>query len=372
MFCATINEKPFFLSFVVIFSMPVDVTTPLVVGAYATAGDIDAAGHVALYRQLTDTCPAHLLNGFEIPLFPSGLLLPDAPDAPDATDATDATNADTTDDALLAVLGDFARSRRARHVITCIPATMGLLSTGGGHFGLASSDAGGRAAAIVLARRACAAVHRINTASGYAAVIAVELHSAPRGGAASGLALQQSLAELRAWDWAGAALVVEHCDATTDTHAAAKGFLPLMSEIAAVDSQTDPGAPLGLALNWARCVLETRTVESVVAMMAACGSRLRGFMFSGCSDAPAEGAYGAWRDSHMPFEPAAAGSWLTAERMSRVVRLLAENHLPTLLYTGVKVSLQPASTPLKTRAQVNIDMLLLIYKELSNFNGLQN
>jgi hypothetical protein len=208
-------------------------------------------------------------------------------------------------------------------------------------------------------------VHRINTASGHPAVVAIELHSAPRGGAASVHALQQSLTELRTWDWAGATLAVEHCDAPTDTHVAAKGFLPLSSEIAAIDGQTGAGAPLGLALNWARCVLETRTAESVEAMMAMCGNRLCGFMFSGCSDAPAETVYGAWRDSHMPFAPTAPGSWLTLERMTHIVRLLAAEHGPTLLYTGVKVSLQPAELPTEARVQVNVDMLTLIRTELA-------
>jgi hypothetical protein len=92
-------------------------------------------------------------------------------------------------------------------------------------------------------------------AARYAAVVAVELHSAPTRGPAgvssSVASFRVSLGELSGWDWHGAALVVEHCDAWNADHAPAKGFLSLQDELAAIE-----GMPVGISINWARSVRE--------------------------------------------------------------------------------------------------------------------
>ena len=123
-------------------------------------------------------------------------------------------------------------------VLTCIGGTMGNIGRNP-KFGLASTDPAGRAEAIEFAKAALAAVKRWNArppskAGGSAGkVIAVEIHSAPNttkpGAAASTEAFAQSLTELLSWDWDGAELIVEHCDAPGQ-HPAAKGFLSLDDE----------------------------------------------------------------------------------------------------------------------------------------------
>jgi hypothetical protein len=94
-------------------------------------------------------------------------------------------------------------------VLTTIVATMPALATDP-RLGLASVDPEGRARAITLLARARDDVHRLADAAGRPRVLAVEVHSAPRGGS-SAEALAESLREIAAWDWAGATVVVEHC-----------------------------------------------------------------------------------------------------------------------------------------------------------------
>ena len=78
-------------------------------------------------------------------------------------------------------------------------------------YGLASPDSDGRAAAIADLRRVAADVRRLSSDSD-ATVSFVGLHTAPQG-AATPDALARSLDEISSWDWVGAELVVEHCDA---------------------------------------------------------------------------------------------------------------------------------------------------------------
>ena len=125
-------------------------------------------------------------------------------------------------------------------------------------YGLASPDSDGRAAAIADLRRVAADVRRLSSDSD-ATVSFVGLHTAPQR-AASADALVRSLDEISSWDWAGAELVVEHCDAAIPGQDFEKGFLSLDDELDAIDRSD---AHVGLWLNWGRSAIELRNADAV-------------------------------------------------------------------------------------------------------------
>ncbi|OIQ84516.1 hypothetical protein GALL_336570 [mine drainage metagenome] len=247
-------------------------------------------------------------------------------------------------------------------VLTLLPGTMDRLGQNP-HFGLASDDAEGRAAALAFTGQARAVAQRFNEAAGRRRVVAVELHAAPRRGvagvSASAAALAASLAELAAWDWQGATLCLEHCDAWFPGQTAIKGFLPLPEEIRAIRAS---GAPVGLALNWGRSVLEERDPAHVLDQIRAARAEglLRGLIFSGCSGE--ETPWGVWQDSHMPHAPAfgvehaAPGSLMTAEAMAQALEAAGEG----LVFLGGKMTARPKGATLERRLGLNRDFLAVL------------
>lgn len=201
-------------------------------------------------------------------------------------------------------------------------------------YGLASPHADGRTAALADLRRVADDVARLSAESP-ASVAVVMLHSAPRGlGEADALA--RSLEEVAAWDWSGARLVIEHCDAAVPGQTPEKGFLPLAAEIAAIRSA---GAPVGLWLNWGRSAIELRDADAVTAQIAeaAATGLLTGLAFSGA--APVESPYGpAWTDAHLPIAEAhpASASLLDAAHVR--AGLHAAGDVP---WRGLKVARRP-------------------------------
>jgi hypothetical protein len=262
----------------------------------------------------------------------------------------------------------FARLRRDwDHVVTLIPGTMGTLQKDKA-FGLASADESGRQAALAMAREARAAVARLNEAAGRAAVVAVEVQSAPSRGPAGGTgtadAFARSLAEIAAWDWFGARIVVEHCDEHRTGHPQHKGFLSLADELAAIARANGAARrPLGVNVNWGRSVLEThdagRAVEHVEA--AARAGALSGIMFSGASGA--DTPYGAWQDTHMPHAPAAglrhgaAGSLMTE---AEIRRTLAAARGVALDFLGAKIAIRPPEAGVEARLGMVGDLLAIL------------
>lgn len=220
-------------------------------------------------------------------------------------------------------------------VITDVPHVMGRLAQDS-FYGLASSSEEGRSAALADALRMRDDIDAFNNATGRKVVGAVELHSAPQvqGGAAD--ALKRSLAELSSWDWSGAQLVIEHCDAWRDTHAPEKGFLELSEEVAAIENS---GTGVGVALNWGRSVIEGRSVTTAVehARMAREHGLLRGFIASGVSAEETDFGY-AWIDAHLPFAPSSItpsgirSSLMTVANIARVL-----NEADGVDWLGVKV-----------------------------------
>ena len=188
---------------------------------------------------------------------------------------------------------------------------------------------------------------------------AVEVHSAPRrSGTAEALAA--SLAELAAWHWCGATLVVEHCDAWRDDDTAQKGFLPFADEldvVAAVDGQT----PVRIGINWARSVIESHDPAAPERQLEAAVARglLGALMFSSVSDRPT--AFGpAWLDAHLaPADTTGAepGTLLTEARLRRCVQALGPAFDGVL---GVKVGLKPDTLAAADRVSRLLEVVALV------------
>lgn len=186
-------------------------------------------------------------------------------------------------------------------VVTLIPATTAAVRENA-KFGIASSDEAGRQDALALVNDASAAVARINKALDRKAVIAVELHTAPGGSDIQALA--NSLKEISTFDWQGAKIVIEHCDALIPNQKAEKGYMSLADEIEAIKKS---GQDIGIAINWGRSAIETRSALGPVTHVSAAQTAgvLTGLMFSGASDI--ENRFGtAWKDCHVPPAPLAS------------------------------------------------------------------
>jgi hypothetical protein len=233
-------------------------------------------------------------------------------------------------------------------VLTTLPGTMDRLA-GDPVFGLASRDYDGRNRALQFMREARRAVERVNASLGRMAVRAVQVHSAARP-APSRERFLKSLSELRRWDWQGAALLVEHCDAARADGAHDKGFLSLEDEVFAVQNSTGTGA-VACSVNWGRSALEGRSALTPLEHVA----RLRkvnllgGLFFSGVTAAHPD--YGTWKDSHPPFSTSCPASLLTPKAAAAA---LAPGRPPLV---GLKIQPLPASLDVPARLAVVADGL---------------
>lgn len=315
------------------------------IGAYATAPSLNGWGERAEAEYYNDLKNLPAIRGLEVPF----------------SDALHAHDETWLLDNLLPAWDV---------VLTLIPGTMARVDRNPQH-GLASSNSAGRAEALSFCRTALDAVKRLNERADRARVVAVELHSAPRRASAndensSSDAFAQSLAEVASWDWEGARLCVEHCDAWRADHAPFKGFLELDDEIDAVkrvNQQT--GGDIGIAINWGRSVLEDRYPLTAVnhIVKARDAGLLAGLIFSGCSDA--DTPWGIWDDTHMPHAPAqglefaARGSLMDEHAMRDA---LAATRGADLTFLGAKITAFPASADLRTRVGLNASMIWLLQR----------
>lgn len=239
-------------------------------------------------------------------------------------------------------------------VLTTLPWTMGRLADDK-RFGLASADEDGRGRALDFAESARRAVERLNRALGRRAVVGVELHSAPRlggsGAASSVEAFADSLTRLRAQDWQGAAILVEHCDAPMPGRACDKGFLRIEDEVLAA-KLSEGKTPIGVSINWGRSALETRSAQGPIEHLrrAAQAELLGALFFSGAAASHPE--YGDWRDTHPPFSTACPGSLLTPAAAKAA---LAE--APGCPIVGLKLQTKPATLSVPRRLAVIKDGL---------------
>ena len=233
------------------------------------------------------------------------------------------------------------------NTITAIPGTMERLGANP-RFGLASPDPAGRAEALAFAERVRQAVRRLADDCGRSAIKFVQVHSAPTRIAEPGHLLA-SLSEMLEWDWAGAALVIEHCDRYIPGQPPEKGFLSLSEEI-----EVAQRAGIGVHINWGRCCLETRDADAAAEAIERARSRgvLKGVVFSGAS--PSASRYGsAWADAHLPATWDEPCSLMGA----RVIRDCADKALerhrrgPAAEYLGAKICVPP-STALEDRLRM--------------------
>ncbi|MGY3318991.1 DUF4862 family protein [Arthrobacter sp. TE12232] len=240
-------------------------------------------------------------------------------------------------------------------VVTAIPGTMQRVGLDR-HFGLASVDPDGRRAAIDFTAGVREYVTGLRD-QGHQ-VEAVALHSAPpwRGAAP---AFAESLAEILDWDWSGTSLVVEHCDAPRQGRDPEKGFLSIQAEVDVVRSLKDRGYGIGMLVNWARSVIETRqsrTASEHIAYARDAGV-LSGLMFSGCSGEATEFGY-PWVDAHLPaveVDGAPVSSLLNAREIARCLRSAGE-----LPITGFKVGLPENAVSAEERASLLRQMCALM------------
>ncbi|MBS1905874.1 MAG: DUF4862 family protein [Actinobacteria bacterium] len=228
-----------------------------------------------------------------------------------------------------------------RLALTPLPFIMGRVAADP-RYGIASPDPDGRAAALADLARVAADARRIRDESP-AEVAVIALHTAPRGGG-DAAALTRSLDELGGWDWCGARLVIEHCDALRPGQTPEKGFLALADEIAAIGAAA---APAGIWMNWGRSAIELRDADAVTAQIreAAQSGLLDGLTFSGA--ATADGPYGgAWVDAHPPIRSTDPSSHSLLDDEHVAAALEAAPGVPWL---GVKVSRLPSD---RTAAEV--------------------
>jgi hypothetical protein len=203
-------------------------------------------------------------------------------------------------------------------------------------FGLASPDAAGRREALEFTAGVREFVLRLED-EGHV-VEAVELHSAPYPNA-SAPRFRESLEEILGWEWGSTRLLVEHCDAPRAGRRPEKGFLTFPAEMDVLQAlRADGVGQVGMVINWARSVIETRNPDTAaehIAQARAAGV-LAGVMFSGCSPVETEFGY-PWIDAHLPpvgVDGAPASSLLTGGHMADC--LAAAGPVPLL---GFKIGL---------------------------------
>lgn len=258
------------------------------------------------------------------------------------------------------------------YVVTTIPGTMARLQPDP-QFGLASTDGRGRAAALDFVRDVQQSVEQLNSSLGRAAVIGVELHSAPNqsqpGVQGSRDTLVESLTEISSWDWAGARLTIEHCDAFTLAHRVEKGFLSLGEEIAAVSAvNANTDANWGISINWGRSAVEARDAGVVAEHIAEARQAgvLAGLIFSGAADE--DGPFGlAWEDTHLPPSDPARDHTGSVSLLTRaeIAKSLAATVNPSELdFLGFKVGVRPLDSTVDSRIAVIRDTMRILDEEL--------
>ncbi len=235
------------------------------------------------------------------------------------------------------------------YILTPLPAVMQSLARNP-QFGLASTDASGRQAALQLMDRVRLCVQQLEDHCGRKAVRAVQLHSAPTlqkpADDAGAKALTESLEVLCAQEWSAAELWLEHCDTFLANQTSAKGFLDLQREIDVLQKFS-----IGLSINWGRSVLEGRSVGTALLHIqtAQKAGVLRSLFFSGVAlDDP---VFGSWLDNHTPMFSLqdvpwqARGSLLTEQAIEQALRCIQGDHVQL----GLKIQPGPATLKLAQR-----------------------
>jgi hypothetical protein len=253
-------------------------------------------------------------------------------------------------------------------IFTSIPGVMDNIAKNP-HFGIASTNEEGRQAALAFYQQAQQAIFKLNSHLDKQAVTFIKIHTAPKISAntrSSIEALQASLATMQSWDWYGAKLVIEHCDAHIAGQDAEKGFMLLEDEIAAITQVNNHfKSDIGISINWGRSAIETRSTTGPLLHIkqAYRSGLLKGIIFSGASGV--EGPYGQWKDTHMPPAQAyhiasfAQGSYLTVEQIENS---LQQCHYEQLDFIGGKISISPNKASVDERISYIQSLLTLLDK----------
>ena len=319
-----------------------------IVGAYATAPSLGISNkdkEHEYYQKLVQVIPE--IRGLEVPFL------------------GDAIHSFGSDFLLSLMLPNW------ENVLSCIPGTMYALATMP-TFGLASNDEYGRTEAIAMHKRANQILHRMNDYFGNQSVISVQIATAPsipvQGVSSSMDAFLTSMDELLAWDWGGAKIVIEHCDAPVPKQSIAKGFLTLEEEIEALDSLSGD-IELGVIINWGRSAIEGRSPEKPVEHLTLASEKnvLSGLIFSGVSSS--DERYGSWSDTHMPFarsfnvEHYEENSLLTLDSLSQSLNCI---NVGDLDYLGIKLLSMPiAESAIDRRVGLNRDAVCILNQLLA-------
>ena len=262
------------------------------------------------------------------------------------------------------------------NVYTCLPGTMKRLADDP-YFGLASTRRTSRKVAIDFYRTARSCINKLKSEFGETALHAIHITSSPRNiGAeksASVASLSESLKELMDWDWGKTKILIEHCDAWTEQNSNPhKGFLSLDEEIEALEKAESSGAPhLGIVLNWARSVIETRDVAGICdhIHLAQQHDLLKGIMFSGTTDND-DNFYGKWSDLHMPptnFQDSQYGEASSLLSFHEMRRSLKACDIEDLEYIGIKLLAMPDESSMEKRIGINreaLKMMDMVIEEL--------
>jgi len=258
------------------------------------------------------------------------------------------------------------------NVLSCISGTMGELVKNP-KFGLASDDKDGRLAAIFMQKRVNKILHTMNDKYSRKSIISVQMVSAPsfpvEGVSSSIDSLKSSMDEILSWDWGGARLVIEHCDASIPNQSFDKGFFRLEEEIDMLLSLQSEHK-LGVTINWARSAIEGRSPDKPIEhlKLASQHNLLSGLIFSGVSEN--DDRYGQWNDTHMPFaqsydvEHYEENSLLNQQNMTKA---LNEVDLDKLDYLGIKILSMPMdSSSLERRVGLNRDAISILNNIMSH------
>jgi hypothetical protein len=314
-----------------------------IIGAYATApslADNDKLNEHKFYEKLIESIPE--IRGLEIPFWGKEIH-------------------QFGSDFLLDII-----DKNWENVLTCIPGSMSKLANNP-KFGLASDDENGRAEAIAMHKKANQVLHKMNECYGRQSVIAVQIATAPSTPveyvSSSTDSLLKSMEEILSWDWEGAKIVIEHCDAAVGNTPFEKGFLTIEDEVKTLIELKDLH-DVGMTINWARSAIEGRNTSKPIEhiKMALKNDILSGLMFSGVSDN--DDQYGNWKDTHMPFAQSfnvkfyEENSFLTYENIINTLKSLNVNDLD---YLGIKLLSMPIeSATIERRIGINYDAVSIL------------
>lgn len=244
-------------------------------------------------------------------------------------------------------------------VFTCLPGTVETLKKNP-TIGLASNETKAQSQALEFISAANQAVKKLNRHLQRQAVIAVQVHSAPAQNTFKE-AFAEALKTICSWDWDGAKILVEHCDAFRTDGKHAKGFLSLEDEIWAISEvqKAKLSTPLGAMLNWGRSVVEGRDTAHVLKHIETLKERglLKGFLFSGTTS--------LFDDKHTPPPTPFRGgilaqeSLMTEEEMKKSLRALPEQ----IDYLGFKIMPKPIPQDCKLTLPYIDTMLNFLAKE---------